>query len=155
MSFGEKGKGFSSAALLIVAISNPDKPKLSDKSNRFIDWTPMSEAGTSISICPPALAGLLLSKLDGDLGFVAGFDRDGLGYFSQGFMPNFDGVIAWRHIGNLKCAAAVSRVDVGMVGDDEPAGHPRMGVATDFNNFRLVEGLGHFLSEAGLRPVHR
>ena len=30
-----------------------------------------------------------------------------------------------------------------------------MGIATHFDGFRLVEGLGHFLPEARLRSVHR
>jgi hypothetical protein len=37
MSFGDEGRGFSSAVLLVVAMSNPANPKPSDKKNRFID----------------------------------------------------------------------------------------------------------------------
>src|SRR5574341_50839 len=57
MSLGEEGGGFSSALLLIVAMSNADNTEPSDKRNRFMDWTPVTER---LDYCSPALLNYFL-----------------------------------------------------------------------------------------------
>src|SRR5215471_9246675 len=61
-------------------------------------------------------------------------------------MPHLKLIFTWRNVSELEVTIGVGHCIIRMFGNDKPTRHPRMGIARDFDHFRVSKSLlQHFL----------